>query len=133
MIVRPLYFLIPVVLFLSSCAEKNPPRDEIPSIKNSLALFQMALTERNMAAIDTLLAPEADENGLNYQSALDLAYNSGQDTAFHSFGGREFFFTGKRAVVTCSIKNKPSDSGRPVEIQLRKKKDRWLISGFSTK
>ncbi len=130
--VRMIIVTAMMITLLLGCAEKNPPRDEIPAIKDCLVLFQAALESKDTAGIDSLLAPEAARNGLNSQTALAVVYRS-ESNGFHSFGGREFKYADNKAIVTCGIRTGPSDPGHPAEILLVRKKGRWLVSQFRLK
>jgi len=128
-------FLIGIVLLILavSCSHKNPPRDEIPKIKNILAKLEQTIKEKNAAAIDSLIIADSYSKGYSSQTIISRVYPSPEDTNFFSFGKREFFYTENKAVVNCSILRNSADSGRPAEITLTKIADRWLIEKFDLK
>ena len=127
------------ILIIISCAEKNPPRDEIPLIKNLLGQFEQAVKEKNSAGIDSLIIAEAYEEGYHSTKILSDIYGTGDtgpdiDTgSFLKFGGREFFYTKDIGVVNCFIVSDTADTGRPVEITLVKKYDQWYLKRFDLK
>lgn len=121
------------VVLAVSCSQKNPPRDEIPRIKDILAKLEQATKEKNAAAIDSLIMADSYVKGYSSQTVLSKVYPSPKDTGFYSFGKREFFYTENKAVVNCSILRNSADSGRPAEITLNKISDRWLIEKFDLK
>ncbi len=118
------------VMFIA-CSGKNPPRDEIPVIKDTLAEFQEALYDKNPVKIDSLLSSDAAQNNLDANGIISAIYGGGD--SFYSFGQREFFYTRDRAVVKCTVMATQDDKGRPLEITLGKEKDRWLIRSLEFK
>lgn len=131
--------IITGLFLLISCAEKNPPRDEIPLIKNLLAKFEQAVREKNAAGIDSLIIAEAYEQGYHSTKILADIYGTGDtgpdiDTgSFLKFGGREFSYTKEISFVKCLIVSDTLGEGRPVEITLVKKYDQWYLKQFDLK
>lgn len=126
--------LISFLLLLVSCSrKKNPPRDEIPVIKNQLGQLERAVKDKNAAAIDSLMIAEALELGYNSQSILAIVYPDSINSTFYSFGKRSFAYTKQTASVDCFIMADSTDPGRPVEITLVKRSDLWLIKRFDLK
>ncbi|MCP4706216.1 MAG: hypothetical protein GY865_16595 [candidate division Zixibacteria bacterium] len=130
------------LLVLISCAEKNPPRDEIPLIKNLLGQFEKAVREHNPAGIDSLIIAEAYEQGYHSTKILGDIYGSnntdgtGDAGDFIKFGGREFSYTKDIGFVKCYIVSDTVDAdiqGRPVEIVVIKKYDQWFLKQFDLK
>lgn len=121
---------IPAVLITLSCAEKNPPREEIPAIKDFLGKFQQAVKEQNPAVMDSLIAFEALDLGYSSGSILSNVYGWPDEGSFYAFGRRSFFYTKDRAVVNCFIMADSADTGRPVKMTLVKKGDQWLLKRF---
>ena len=121
------------ILIIISCAEKNPPRDEIPLIKNLLGQFEQAVKEKNSAGIDSLIIAEAYELGYHSTKILSDIYPDIDTGSFLKFGGREFFYTKDIGVVNCLIVSDTADTGRPVEITLVKKYDQWYLKRFDLK
>jgi len=120
-------------IMLLSCARKNPPRDEIPILKDVLAKFEQAVKAQSAAQIDSLMIAEALELGYNSGRILSEIYpDTGQGT-FYTFGKRNFFYTKDKAVVNCLIMADSLDIGRPVEITLVKTGKSWLIKRFDLK
>jgi len=128
----PCIFLL-LSIFSSCERKKNPPRDEIPIIKELLGEFERAIKEKNPAAIDSLLIAETAELGYSSSGILAEIYSESSRGTFHTFGGRSFSYTKKMAVVNCFIMADSTDSGRPAEITLIKAGDRWLIKRFDLK
>ena len=137
--------IIAALLLLISCVEKNPPRDEIPLIKDLLANFEQAVREKNAAGIDSLIIAEAYEQGYHSTKILSDIYGAGDtdpeiDTSsFLKFGGREFSYTKDIGFVKCFIISYTVDTGstdspgRPVEITVVKKYDQWFLKQFDLK
>jgi hypothetical protein len=123
-------FLI-LCVFASSCSkEKNPPRDEIPAIKIFLGELHRAIKDRDSVAIDSLMTPEASELGYSPSGILSDIYGESSGGTFYTFGQRHFLYTKNRAQVKCLILADSTDPGRPLEITLVKKADRWLLKRF---
>lgn len=121
------------IFLIISCAEKNPPRDEIPLIKNLLGQFERAVKEKNRAGIDSLIIAEAYELGYHSTKILSDIYPDIETGSFLKFGGREFFYTKDKGVVNCLIVSDTADTGRPVEITVVKKYDQWYLKRFDLK
>jgi len=120
-------------ILIFSCAEKNPPRDEIPLIKNLLGRFETAVREKNAALIDSLTIAEAYDLGYNSTKILSDIYQDPDTGQFLKFGNREFFYVGSKGVVNCLIVSDTGDSGRPVEITVVKAYGQWLLKRFDLK
>jgi len=130
-IVIGLVFLMSLVL---SCGrEKNPPRDEIPVIKDALGHFEIAVRAKNMAAMDSLMSPEAKKLGYSPQSILLMVYPDSTESTFYSFGSRSFAYVKDKAAVDCFILTDSTDNGRPIAITLVKSQNKWLIKRFDLK
>ena len=155
-----LSIIISGLLIIISCVEKNPPRDEIPMIKNLLGRFEQAVREKNRAGLDSLIIAEAYEQGYHSTKILADIYGTGDaggtddvggvgDTGgFLKFGSREFVYTKDFGLVKCFIISDTgiaglsgntgsagdiSSAGRPVEITLVKKYDQWYLKKFDLK
>lgn len=118
------------LLLIISCAEKNPPRDEIRMIKNLLAKFEQAVREKNPAGIDSLIIAEAYDEGYHSTKILEDIYGTGE---FLKFGSREFSYTKDIGFVKCFIVSDTLSEGRPVEIIVIKKYDQWFLKQFDLK
>jgi hypothetical protein len=121
-------------LLVFSCSrEKNPPRDEIPLIKDTMGYFELAVKDKNVAAMDSLMSNDAAKLGYSARSILSEVYPDSAESTFFSFGKRSFAYTKDKAAVNCFIMADSTDSGRPVEITLVKSHDRWLVKRFDLK
>jgi hypothetical protein len=118
------------VLLVVSCSEENPPREEIPLVKDALARLELAVKSKNLAGIDSLLVPETRRLGYSAgQIAVDV-YLDTVDGSFYTFGKREFFYTKDKATVSCRVMADSGDTGRAAEITLVNKRDQWLVKRF---
>lgn len=131
MVKNVIYVSAVLAMLLASCGKENPSRDEIPAIKDVLAAFQEAIYDKNPVRVDSLMAVEALDKNLDGNAIIAAVYGVSND--FYSFGQREFFYTENRAVVKCVVMATQDDAGRPVEITLGKKGDRWLIRNLEFK
>ena len=120
-------------MILSCERKKNPPRDEIPIIKNLLGQFERAVKDKNAARIDSIMIAESLELGYSSRSILAAVYTDPINSTFHTFGNRSFAYTKDKASVTCFIMADSADPGRPVEITLVKTGHLWLIKRFDLK
>ena len=123
--------IISLALIVVGCAEKAPPRDEIPIIKNFLAKFEQAVKDYNAAGIDSMIIAEAYEDGYSSTRILEDVYQGGD--AFYTFGNRNFDYTKDKAVVQFNILADSTDTGRPVEVTLVKKHKQWYLKRFDLK
>ena len=118
--------------FVSCSRKKNPPRDEISVIKDVLAKLEKAIENRNSIMIDSLLAPDAVRLGYSSQQILSSVYPDSSDGP-SSFGKRSFMYIKDKARIDCSLLQNGIDPGRPIEITLIKKRDRWWVERFDLK
>ena len=130
-----IFSIISVFLFATffiSCADKNPPRDEIPRIKETMAKFSQAIKDRSRAGIDSLLVVQALDLGYSSDRILSDIY-PGNSGTFYAFGAKTFTYTKDAAKVDCTIMADSTDSGRPLEITLVKSGDNWFVKRFDLK
>jgi hypothetical protein len=119
-----------ILLGLSCSREKNPPRDEIPLIKDTMGYFELAVKDKNVAAMDSLMSDDAAGLGYSAQKILSEIYPDSAASTFYSFGKRSFAYTKDKAAVDCFIMADSTDVGRPVSITLVKSQNKWLIKRF---
>ena len=104
-----LFIISALLLLIVSCVEKNPPRDEIPLIKNLLGQFEKAVREHNPAGIDSLIIAEAYDEGYHSTKILSDIYGSNNTEDFIKFGvittglGCNYYFENSE-----DLQNKPS-------------------------
>ncbi|MCX6827566.1 MAG: hypothetical protein NTV06_09950 [candidate division Zixibacteria bacterium] len=128
-----LWLILGMIGLSISCGQKNPPRDEIPIIKDLLAKFEQSIKDRNASLIDSLFLTQIYDRGYASKRVLAAIYDSTGEGGFYAFGKREFLYTKNIGLVICRIMADSADSGRPVEITLEKVSDYWLIRGFDLK
>ncbi|MFH2035695.1 MAG: hypothetical protein ABIJ45_04775 [Candidatus Zixiibacteriota bacterium] len=121
-----------VVLLTGACVEKAPSRDEIPLIKSLLKDFETAVVEKNSARMDSLMTAEAVELGYSSDKILKGVYDT-ESESFYKFGGLDITYLPKKGLVKFQIMADSADTGRPAEITLIKKGDRWLVKKFDFK
>jgi len=122
-----------LMTLIISCAQKNPPRDEIPKIKDLLAKLEQGIEGKNAAVIDSLIIADSYSKGYSAQTILAKVYPSAGDTLPVSFGKRDFLYTENKAIVNCSLIADSAGPGRPAEITLTRVGDRWLVEKFDLK
>ena len=124
--------LLLVGSFVSCSRKKNPPRDEIPIIKDVLAKLENAIENRNSVMIDSLLAPDAARLGYSSRQILSSVYPDSSDSPC-SFGKRSFMYIKNKARIDCTLLQNGIDHGRPIEITMIKKRDQWWVERFDLK
>ncbi len=125
--------IMTILLALSCSREKNPPRDEISLIKDTMGYFELAVKDKNVGAMDSLLSNDAAGLGYSAQKILSEVYPDSATSTFYSFGKRSFAYTKDKAAVDCFIMADSTDIGRPVSVTLVKSHDKWLIKRFDLK
>ncbi len=126
--------IIAIILIpLFYCGEESPSRDEIPLIRELLGKFEAAVRDRNVAAMDSLIAVDAVELGYSSEKILSDIYSVSDSNTFYKFGSREFFYTRKKGSVHCMILSDSTDSGHPAEITVIKKGEDWFVKRFDLK
>lgn len=117
-------------VFLVSCTERAPSRDEIPAIKAKITELVTFYQGQRAQGLDSLLTltfqAEMGEKGRWQALMID-----GQIWPLAGTNRREFFFTNKQGEAELSFvyrsPDTQSDSLVPVRIILSKKKDLWLV------
>lgn len=125
-------FILQMAIF-TACTEKNPPRDEIPRIKNTLERLSQAIKDRNREAIDSLLIVQALDLGYSSEKILDDVYPMTDSGTFYAFGSKSFMYTKDVGRVDCTIMADSTDRGRPLEITLVKLGEQWYVKRFDLK
>jgi len=124
--------LFAVLLLVSGCVEKAPSRDEIPPIKTLIKDFESAVSERNMARMDSLMAVEAVKLGYSSLKILEDVYTI-DSISFYKFGGLDISYLPKKGIAKFNIMADSADTGRPAEIMFIKSGKTWLIKRFDLK
>ncbi|UCD95418.1 MAG: hypothetical protein JSU69_05045 [Candidatus Zixiibacteriota bacterium] len=113
-----------------TCSEKNPPRDEIPRVKDTMARLEEAIKSKNPNGIDSLMSSGARRLGYSPEQIMTDVCADTVSGSFYTFGKREFFYTKDKAMVRFRIMIDSSDTGRPAEITLVKDRNQWLVKRF---
>ena len=120
---------VAVVLF-SACEKKSPKREQIPNLQKQVFSLQTAVTDRNHAAIDSLLSVRILSKKQGSDSLLSFVYGPADDFAFDRFGIRDITYTHDRARVECFILDSTLAKDRPITFFLAIEHDMWLLTSF---
>ena len=119
-----------IAVFLVSCVESAPSRDEIPAIKAKISELVIFYQGERAQGLDSLLTltfqAEMGEKGRWQALLID-----GQIWPLVGTNRREFFYTQKQGEAELSFvyrsPDTQNDSLVSVKITLSKKKDIWLV------
>jgi len=126
----PVVLIAITSLLLAACAKQSPKRDQIPLLKSRLYELQIAVKERNAAAIDSLLSVSIISKKQSSDSLLSYVYGPEGDFAFRQFGNYNILYTSDRARIECYVMDSTSSADRPVVFFLADEHDMWLFTSF---
>ncbi len=122
-----LYF----VPFVVSCDKTEKiSRDHIPALKEKLYQLQLAVKNKNIGGIDSLMSVEILDKGLSSDSLLSLVYGTDSSFEFTQFGNAEIFYTNHRGFVDCYIMDSLTERSRPLKLELKFDDSLWLFLNF---
>ncbi len=126
----PIVLIAIASLVLAACGKQSPKRDQIPLLKSRLYELQVAVKERNTAAIDSLLSVSIISKKQSSDSLLSLVYGPDRDFAFERFGNYNILYTSDKARIECCVMDSTSSTDRPVVFFLADEHDLWLFTSF---
>ena len=118
------------VVAFSACEKKSPKRDQIPNIKKQVLSLQIAVKEKNRAAIDSLLSVKILSKKQGSDSLLSFVYGQSDDFAFDRFGNCDIAYTHDKARVECFIMDSTVTKDRPIVFFMNVEHDLWLFTSF---
>lgn len=126
-------FFIPFLMLLmyTGCGEKKINRDYIPILKKNLYKLQMAVKDKNISQIDSLLSVKVLRKKQSSDSLLHFVYGSDNSFDFVQFGNAEIVYTNKKARIDCYIMDSTSSFNRPIVLFLEYDHDLWLFTSFA--
>ncbi len=126
-------FFIPFLMLLiyTGCGEKKINRDYIPMLKGNLYKLQMAVKDKNISQIDSLLSVKVLSKKQSSDSLLRFVYGGDNSFDFVQFGNAEIVYTNKKARIDCYIMDSTSSNDRPVVFFLEYDHDLWLFTSFA--
>ena len=122
-----------ILLIYTGCGEKKINRDYIPILKENLYKLQVAVKDKNIAQIDSLLSVKILRKKQSSDSLLRFVYGSDNSFNFVQFGNAEIVYTNKKARIDCYIMDSTSSNDRPIVFFLEYDKDLWLFTSFANR
>jgi hypothetical protein len=118
-------------ILLAGCGqEKKLNRDYIPQLRTQFNNLQIAVKDRDQAAIDSLFSVQTIGNRQVSDSLLSFVYGPGDDFAFDRFGDAEIFYTESKARIDAYVMDSTSNKNRPVTFTLVHEHGAWLLKRF---
>lgn len=130
MLARLITVIAIVVVMVAGCEQTSPKRDQIPILKSQLLNLQNAVSDRNRAAIDSLLSVKIVSREQGSDSLLSFVYGPDSSYAFERFGNYNIVYTSDKARIECYIMDSTSQTDRPVVFYLAHEHEMWLITSF---
>ena len=135
MIPRRVLILLTVgilIVMIVACGPKTPSRDHIPVLKQRLYELQLAVVDKNRAAIDSLLSVKMLDIKQSSDSLLSFVYGPNGDFAFEQFGNYEIAYTQDKARIDCFVMDTAHAKDRPMTFTLVLDDEMWLFKRFET-
>ncbi|MBD3404467.1 hypothetical protein GF420_16365 [candidate division GN15 bacterium] len=132
-IIGALFAVFVILSAVAGCGgeEEPPPREQYPLLQQRVYELQVAVAERNRAAIDSMMAVEALDYDVSSDSLLRYVYGPGADFAFEAFGDCKIAYTEETAQIDCFIQDSTRGYDRPVRFIYTLKEDSlWLLERF---
>ena len=121
-----------ILVLLSACGTKTPSRDHIPILQQRLYELQLAVADKNRAAIDSLLSVKMLDIDQSSDSLLSFVYGPGGDFSFEQFGNYEIAYTRDKARIDCFMMDTTHAKDRPITFTLVLDDEMWLFKRFET-
>jgi hypothetical protein len=116
---------------LIGCVEKAPKRDQIPALKEALYRLQVAVKDKNRAAMDSLLSVRILSEKQSSDSLLRFVYNyNDRYFPFERFGNYSITYTQDRARIDCFVMDSSNGEERPIVLTFANEHHLWLLKRF---
>ena len=125
--------LVFVLIIAVGCGKEKVARNHFPIIKANIYTLQIAVKEKNIAQIDSLLSVKILDKNQSSDSLLRFVYGDANNFKFVQFGNAEIVHTNDKARVDCYIMDSTSSHDRPFVLFLSYENDLWLFSSFKEK
>lgn len=99
-------------------------------LKERIYALQVAVKEKNRAAIDSLLSIKIKSNQQSSDSLLSFVYGQSGDFPFERFGDCSIGYTDARALVDCFVMDSSATQDRPMILYWVYEHDLWLLKRF---
>ncbi len=110
--------------------ETTPNRDHIPELRQQLYKLQLAVVDKNRAAVDSLLSVDILDIDQNSDSLFNFVYGAGARFEFRQFGNAAITYTSNKARIDCFIMDSTALEKRPITFTLILDDDNWLFKRF---
>lgn len=122
--------LMVLTLILAGCKrEAKLPREEGPRIRAALAEVEAAIRDRDRQKLDSLLHPEAIEEGLTADSVLSFIYLT-PDFKFSGFTNKMIIQRNPYARIDCDVLG-TAENLRPITVTMKQDKDKdWRLKAI---
>ena len=119
---------VTAIFLYAGCGQKKVNRDYIPIIKENLYKLQVAVKDKNLAQIDSLLSVERNQSS---DSLIRFVYGMDDNFNFVQFGNAEITYTNEVARIDCYVMDSSSTSDRPMVFFLEYDHNLWLFTSFA--
>jgi hypothetical protein len=113
-----------------ACNERYPKRDYMAAIKGEFNRLQIALRDRNRAALDSLASRDMIDEGMSIDSLVRFVSGPSHQRAFERFGKYEIMYNDKKARIDCSLVDSAGQNYLPVTLTFVREKDDWRLKRF---
>jgi len=125
--------LVALIVLTSACESAPPARDEIPNIKTRISELESYYAGKWEGTLDSLMGRNFAATSGDFGAWSAITVND-EVWSFQKFSDRSFFYTQKNAEVDITLiymsPDSVSDTALPVKINLRKDRERWVVTGM---
>ncbi len=127
------FFLLLTFILAIGCGTEKVSRNHFPIIKANLYKLQVAVKEKNLAQIDSLLSVKILDKKQSSDSLIKFVYGVDGSFQFRQFGNAEIIHSNNQARIDCYVMDSTGSTERPMVFFLTVEHEMWLFSAFDEK
>ena len=121
------------MILVIGCGTEKVSRNHFPIIKANLYKLQVAVQEKNLAQIDSLLSVKIFDKKQSSDSLIRFVYDNVDNFQFTQFGNAEIVHSNEQARIDCYVMDSTGSVDRPMVFFLAVEHDLWLFTAFDEK
>ena len=126
---RTLFVTLAAALMLGAagCKQKNPPRDQIPVLRERLAKVQETIKLRDVAQVDSLLSDQLRGDAHRIDSLYRFVYGADGSFPFYRFTNYEIVYNHDKARIDCELADSVGEKTLPVTLTFIYERSQWRL------